>query len=185
MKSPQKDANIITTVAQAMRRQFTIRTVLRDMWWAEQLASARIQRANQQKEDRLGFLRERLRGLIDPLVAFVRKERDSLADPKNPKMIRLAGGTIERTAAHRITVTDEDAALAALKRMKKKHPDAIRTKLEINKLYLHAHPELVDAIPGIEWDDTPALTFSFLDNDARIEYTDDDVLTITLPRRQK
>lgn len=184
MNDLRKVAHAITSVGQAVRRQSSLGRILRDMRWTEQLAAARVQRVNEQKADRLRFLRDRLRRLLLPLAAFIRQERLSLADPKRPNIVRLDGGTIERTAAHRIRVTDEEAALEALKKLSRKHPDAIRTRLEINKLYLHAHPDLVDRVPGIEWDDTLADVFSFPNIDGRIECTDDDVITITFPRKE-
>lgn len=186
MKSTKRRvAAAILNVEQAVRRQFSIGRILREIRWTEQLAAQRIQRANEKKADRLRFLNDRLRNFLFPLVEFVRRERASLADPKTPSVIRLLGGRIVRTEANRIRVTDEKAALKALLALERKHPGIIRRTPEINKQYLHEHPELVAHIPGIEWDTTPADVFTFPDIEGRIECTDDDVVTITFPRRQQ
>ena len=137
---------------------------------------------------RLTKLKGAIEKLTREIIDYAERHRTALSGGKDVSKVRLDTGSLEWSPGKPfVEVFDADTALASILRLEKKgHPDIVRRTVEINKQYLHDHPELLKKIRGVRWSRRPAHILRFEDTQPRIEHSpDDDSVSITFPKQKK
>jgi phage host-nuclease inhibitor protein Gam len=168
---------------QAAERQSRLQKTLCQMEAVETRAKLRIERINRAKTLKLQALASKARMYALPLISFFLKHHAELSH--GTKTARLDHGEMQMSeGVWQIEVTDEAAAIAWLEKHKKK--DALRyLPPELDKEYLHAHPDLIAQVPGIERIRKPKHILKFAGTDTKIEHSPETGrLTIVTPKKK-
>lgn len=178
---PASTVRPIVSASNAVRKQFAIARALRAIALTEADAKAAIERINVRKASRLAALQARVVRYSRELVDFFRRHRTELT--QGARAILEGGSCTWSPGSLRVEVIDEEAAIKWLEKHDKK---ALRRKVEINKEYLHDHPDLVKKAPGLKWNLSPKEVLVFTDIPTRVEHdTENDAFSIVVPKEKK
>jgi phage host-nuclease inhibitor protein Gam len=178
----------IRSLTQATKRQLRLRELLQKYENLELQRRARMAAIEDKFVTPIEKIKAQIEKLVRPFITYVESHRTVLSGgTPDASKVRLEGGSFEWSPGKDfVDIFDEKKALESILELEKAHPDIVRRSVEINKQYLHDHPELIKQLKGVRWSKRPAHVLRFDDTNPRIEHSEnEDSITIVIPKQKK
>jgi phage host-nuclease inhibitor protein Gam len=172
----------------ATTRQLRLRNLLMMFWQKDIERQKAHDGIEAEYAPKIEKLKREIEKISRSLIDYVQAHRAELSGRwSDAKRIRFESATFEWSdGKDSVDVFDEEKALASILKLEKRHPNIVRRSVEINKIYLHDHPELLEKIEGVRWKRRPLHIMRFDPNEPKIEHSpDNDSISIVVPKQKK